>query len=305
MDNHKDEETPAHRGEGPKPEPTRRQWREEFMTYRASQAANQQSASDAAPPLSLKDWLGSSRYTFEPLDAAKNEIRVLVLRDFEKFDDPIEASFFVCSLDDWLPHECLSYVWGTNAPDTVIHLDGKPFEITSHLQLALQRYRSLDGGEGHRVIWVDAICINQDDSVEKAQQVQVMRQIYERGRMTFAYIGEPRPGGPSLRGLELLDPRNRKSSSSTKFCWSDDEAVELWREQGIDQVEATSAMLDMLKMPWFRRVWVVQEKAVVVCKLPFCTATLALVSRRLPLRRGAGGAQTTRSTAIIVRHTTI
>lgn len=163
--------------------------REEFLAVVAAEEKNAEQAAAAADNSasrqSLQTSLAESRYQYHPLETTQREIRVLLLRPAENAEDPIEATFRVGRVDDWPIHNCLSYVWGRQPPDRVMRLDGRPFEITAHLERALQRYRSLLGSQQQVcAIWVDAICINQADNAEKAQQVGIMRQIYERGKCT-------------------------------------------------------------------------------------------------------------------------
>ncbi|KAN0116731.1 Heterokaryon incompatibility [Hyaloscypha variabilis] len=80
------------------------------------------------------------------------------------------------SLDQRPHYEALSYVWGTEkAPDPIL-LDGQPFYITENLKDALIMVRQ--GSQKERVLWIDAICINQNDLSERSAQVRQMRQIY-------------------------------------------------------------------------------------------------------------------------------
>ena len=63
----------------------------------------------------------------------------------------------------------------------------KLFATTENLDLALRRMRRLDVAV---LLWVDQICINQDDLQEKNQQVAMMGTIYQRAWTTLAWLGE-------------------------------------------------------------------------------------------------------------------
>ena len=83
----------------------------------------------------------------------------------------------------------LSYVWGPPGNTHTVSLDGNPFPIRPDLNDALQQIQSsrlLD-----RLLWVDAICINQNDTRGKTAQVQLMRQIYERSSKVLVWLGKP------------------------------------------------------------------------------------------------------------------
>lgn len=67
--------------------------------------------------------------------------------------------------------EAVSYVWG--APDTTstVVLDGRPVFVTWNLQCAL---RCLRRKTSARLLWIDALCIDQTSTEEKSTQVSRM-----------------------------------------------------------------------------------------------------------------------------------
>lgn len=86
--------------------------------------------------------------------------------------------------ENMTPYEPLSYCWGDDQTKEVsIVVDDAPFKIRVNLHAALKRFRY---ESQVRMLWVDAICINQDEeSNEKSFQIPLMRQIYERGQRTL------------------------------------------------------------------------------------------------------------------------
>lgn len=83
-------------------------------------------------------------------------------------------------------YEALSYRWGSALETRTIKLDQNPdFKVTASLETALQMLRSSDTG---RMIWIDAICINQRDVQERNQQVQLMRSIYEKAQLVRVWL---------------------------------------------------------------------------------------------------------------------
>lgn len=90
-------------------------------------------------------------------------------------------------MDRPLRYHCLSYVWGDASDRVPISLNGQAFSITRNLWIALRRlrwYGQLD------YLWVDAICINQDDMYEKSQQVRKMADIYSQTQEVIIWLGE-------------------------------------------------------------------------------------------------------------------
>ncbi|GAB1316469.1 hypothetical protein MFIFM68171_06679 [Madurella fahalii] len=84
--------------------------------------------------------------------------------------------------------EALSYAWGDPATPAALHLaDGTAIPITASLSSLLARIRRPDAP---RVLWVDAVCINQGDPAEKAVQVGMMDVIYRAAERVIADLGE-------------------------------------------------------------------------------------------------------------------
>jgi heterokaryon incompatibility protein (HET) len=132
---------------------------------------------------------------YSPLDAEEKEIRLLELLP-GRWTDPIACELSTVSLCGDPCYDALSYVWG-NPKDTLpITVGGKPFQATTTVRSALRRLRSY---QDSRTLWVDAICINQEDREEKTQQVMLMRHIYSSAKSVQVYLGE----GPILDAIPL------------------------------------------------------------------------------------------------------
>ena len=94
----------------------------------------------------------------------------------------------VTSTNQNVTYDTLSYCWGNGPRNTLIELNGNDFAISSNLQAAL---RSPQGRTRTRYLWVDAICINQDDDEERAVQVVTMLDILHKAVTVHAWLGEP------------------------------------------------------------------------------------------------------------------
>jgi hypothetical protein len=72
--------------------------------------------------------------------------------------------------------------------------------VTRNLKIALKYLRHADNA---RLLWIDAICINQEDLHERAEQVGYMRDIYGYATRAMVWLGEP--GENSDLGLALFE----------------------------------------------------------------------------------------------------
>ncbi|RAL59326.1 hypothetical protein DID88_006931 [Monilinia fructigena] len=104
-------------------------------------------------------------------------------------EDPIELElksirFRPFKLTGWIPekyiphYEALSYTWEENGKEDNLPgmVNGQPFYITANLHSALLAIRR---NPISLPLWIDAICIDQKDNVEKEQQLRIMHQIYK------------------------------------------------------------------------------------------------------------------------------
>ena len=68
-----------------------------------------------------------------------------------------------------------------------IFVNGKSFHIHSSLDAALRQLRQHDQ---ERRLWIDAICINQEDNEEKSAPVALMRKVYSNAQRVVVWLGK-------------------------------------------------------------------------------------------------------------------
>ncbi|KAM3083039.1 hypothetical protein ACMFMF_002689 [Clarireedia jacksonii] len=83
----------------------------------------------------------------------------------------------------------LSYVWGTPADKKTIIVNGVEIQITQNLHAALLELRRSTWVRRGVNLWIDALCINQDDLDEREQQVKLMREIYAMAWQVVIFLG--------------------------------------------------------------------------------------------------------------------
>src|ERR1700755_2530585 len=107
-----------------------------------------------------------SQGLYPPLDSGKREIRLLTINPKNHETEQIDVRISTAGLRDAGKYFALSYTWGDPKNRREISLNGLPFSVTSNLFEALRSIQTrLSEAEldGHKV-WVDALCINQNDS---------------------------------------------------------------------------------------------------------------------------------------------
>ncbi|OTA24663.1 hypothetical protein BTJ68_13339 [Hortaea werneckii EXF-2000] len=123
---------------------------------------------------------------WKPLDKEKREIRILLLQPSEEEDDALYADLEIVSLDSEPEYKAISYVWGDASDTTDMSLNGANVNITKSLAAALRRFRD----SSHLVaLWADAVCINQEDFQERADQVRIMGEIYAAAIQVNVWLG--------------------------------------------------------------------------------------------------------------------
>jgi len=133
-------------------------------------------------------------YEESKLDPDREQIRLLELAPGGP-DDELIATLSTASLESSPPYEALSYVWGDMTTPRSIRLQSSSFAITKNLEVALRGLRKVDQA---RTLWVDAICIDQDDLLERQAQVQLMKRIYSRSSRVLTWLGEEEEGDKEL-----------------------------------------------------------------------------------------------------------
>ncbi|KAK5091763.1 hypothetical protein LTR05_001948 [Lithohypha guttulata] len=147
-------------------------------------------------------------------------------------------------------YKALSYLWGSKLPDYPIELDGCSFRVRENLWRFLQHAerRFTDSP-----IFIDAICIDQENITERNSQVQNMGDIFSHADMVLAWLGE---GDTRLeRALPLLE-------AMTNLPLYDLEHFNDGYEQDDDRRkrQAVSHPLFVLcALQYWKRVWIVQE----------------------------------------------
>jgi hypothetical protein len=207
-------------------------------------------------------------YSYSPL--AVHSIRLFSLND--NTSDALSGTLKTIKLDAAPPYFTLSYAWGTQKQDIPIRVDGQVLYVSPSLAVALQRLQELVAGgsvSNIRVkwVWIDRICINQDNISERSEQVQLMGSIYSKAIRTLVWLG-PEFGACSAAWLlidQIYDVFKRENPSA-KFLA--DIPFRIYSDQnhaasGLPEWnhDVWRHLRNVFELPWFTRTWVVQEVA--------------------------------------------
>ena len=152
-------------------------------------------------------------------------------------------------------YEALSYVWGDPARTLPLLAEGKRLMITVALDDALRQIRLC---RKRRVLWIDLLCINQEDFDERTQQVQLMHSIYSEAKRVLVWLGRDDEGRArgAIKLIDKIDAVWDDHIGSIRFPRN----AEL-EKRGLPLRDATcwEDLQEMLRLPYFERMWVVQE----------------------------------------------
>ncbi|CAK4034874.1 Hypothetical predicted protein [Lecanosticta acicola] len=109
-------------------------------------------------------------------------------------------------------YKCLSYAWESVNREAAIMLDGFRFLVTKNLLKALQ---SLRKPRTPVLIWIDQVCINQEDLDERARQVSIMKHIFNQAHKIYVWLGE---GDTQTEKLFAAAKRVALSRYTTVVC---------------------------------------------------------------------------------------
>ena len=148
--------------------------------------------------------------------SSHNSTRILVLSP-ARADEALRGRLVEINLESPSSYVALSYTWGAASLSEPLEIDGKLLFITPSADTALRRLRSR---KSTLSIWIDAICINQQDIDERSAQVKNMGVIYKQATAVIVWLGsgtrEEDLAWKRLRFVSLFQPILNKSSKLNK-----------------------------------------------------------------------------------------
>lgn len=207
------------------------------------------------PPPSYWDELSAAqlatidgpRFIYSPLDPKVDGIRLVVLEPSLDHFSTVKCSLRHVTFGERPKYEALSYTWGDQETQGEISIQGQVFRVGRNLLEALKFLRD---PEKERVIWIDAICINQEDIQEKNRQITIMPYIYTRAQVVLVWLGVPTAS--LLANICGSDrPSLKQMKESIQDCWSN-----LFGKVFADHKGMLKAMH---RVAYWNRLWIIQE----------------------------------------------
>ncbi|ATZ50325.1 hypothetical protein BCIN_05g06850 [Botrytis cinerea B05.10] len=245
------------------------------------------------------------------LNSSEKEIRLLDLQPGEA-GDPVVCSIRFHTLGSKGGFEALSYCWG-NANDSselILYpseMNG-PSEVYSTTGSVFMALRQLRYRDRPRSIWIDQLCINQNDIEERAQQVNMMTEIYSNASAVNIWLGDgdlsTEAGMRVVRDIHNFSVRVCKGGDACTCFGTCHTIIPTNISDSIDQTRAPISFRGMYEIfaahqsrfvtgvreligghlglhlselmsclfmnPWFRRIWVLQEALRARTALVYC-----------------------------------
>ncbi|KAE9366430.1 HET-domain-containing protein, partial [Stipitochalara longipes BDJ] len=212
-------------------------------------------------------------YHYSPLNDEAQEIRVIRLLP-ETYSSDIRICLEIKRLtQDSVPEfEAVSYTWGSRKDPVNIFIGisgNRTLAVTRNLAEALPflRYKNKT-----RTLWIDAICVNQQNTEERSSQVKRMADIYSKAAKVLIWLGPASDdSSTALKCLKQVSSNvtvdwthGTMSPLSDELHWAD-----VNKELPFDANEFL-AICNLLNRDWFRRLWIWQEvrlakNAMVMC----------------------------------------
>ncbi|KAH6642310.1 heterokaryon incompatibility protein-domain-containing protein [Boeremia exigua] len=207
-------------------------------------------------------FLGSSNKALYSNRLSDNDIRLLTILPSHNVDAPIVCHLRQHEVSTAPAYEGLSYVWGDPKDVVPVSCNGINVKITKSLRTALWRIRDT---EEPRIIWADALCMNQRDVEEKNIHVPLMGRVFSRATNTVIHLGEAKQSEAleAKEGLEVIANSMEDFRIRSNLPVDDNQAFYESIVVTLPELSRPTFSPDAIKnlfgAKWFSRTWCVQE----------------------------------------------
>lgn len=211
-------------------------------------------------------------------------IRLLVIEPAIHSDEPLNLRLESREFASDTEYEALSYTWGDDHDTASVYIQGKRLAIRKNLLGAVTTLRRPDAT---LLLWVDAICINQSDIMERNHQVWQMKDIYSKARLVNVWLGDSDIHDESDSGMDFISdfgkalekrhPTGRIRVGSTwnadttrtglvaNSTLSEDDFFDYYGYLSLNlgawsgKNARLQSAIKLLRRSWWKRMWTLQE----------------------------------------------
>lgn len=182
-------------------------------------------------------------FVYEPLRDAESAIRIL-----EISPDLLNGQIQITLRHGCMParYRCVSYMWGNDTQDQEILVNNQCLRVRKNLYDFLDMARDRIPG---RTLWIDAVCINQNDIIEKNYQVQRMGKIFQGATEVLVWLGTQPQLDCIFDFVSNLVQTDASSIDRDSLLHRSDS-----RSESID-----SGIKSLCSNPYWSRAWIAQE----------------------------------------------
>lgn len=138
---------------------------------------------------------GERRIKYDALDTTVDCIRLLVIESWQggswreqlHKSPPIICSMYHATFAEKPKYEAISYTWGDENKKENIQLNGILCSVGVNLVNALKLVRK---EQERRIVWVDALCIDQSNVSERSSQLKIMPYIYRKAQAVLVCLAQ-------------------------------------------------------------------------------------------------------------------
>ncbi|KAI1750500.1 HET-domain-containing protein [Xylaria castorea] len=193
---------------------------------------------------------------FLPIDSSRGQVRLLQIAP-GRVGETIRCSYHVASVDENFPYHTLSYVWGEMDGNKTIIVEGTKADLTDNLFDALTCIRH---ETEPRHLWVDALCINQQDGEEKTAQVNMMHRIYANCVQCNMWMGNIDAVAIGATKADALNAAKGALGAIRVLAGKESDGHLPPHLANKDEIMmAGKALKSLMHTPWWSRIWTVQE----------------------------------------------
>ncbi|KAF2867153.1 heterokaryon incompatibility protein-domain-containing protein [Massariosphaeria phaeospora] len=248
--------------------------------------AKQGASTLVSAPDPTPHWATTAPYT----KIQNSEIRLLrILPSRNDVTARLECNLSIHTLSGAPSFTALSYTWGV--PHREIHklrkipssatrqidCNGREAQIGENLYDFLYKCAHDTSGGSHGYMWVDALCINQEDTQERSEQVQLMKEIYQNAERVIVWLGpedmSTKPAIDLMNGLLCLEQSERLGLYPTE--------VRRNHTNPLLDFNNWEAVARFFQREWFNRAWIIQEVVLAQSVIVLCGAHSLSWSRLL------------------------